>query len=381
MYKFSCIFIIFIYLLPFTMAINSIYFLEYFHVLIILSAFFLGGLLSKPFFKNCNPQDYKNLYVPKFNILIFVFVAYLCFRSITIIEVLSQLYNGTYADWALSNAIKRYDGIYDLGIVQKIGTVFFITYAFLLGAYGARKNYLYLSLAFLFMIFIELSGLARAGALLATTALCVEMVIRFNVKLNCMKFGSYFKYGFLCIGVLILIFLFGAYFRVAGKENILLTLIDKFYVYTIAMYQALFIWMGSENSYLTTYGFNTFTSIFKLIGDTSSQGFYLPVHTQFGWTNIYTNIRGLLSDFGIIITILFYMTFGFLLRLYSFSKLTPMSYFFVRIILFFIIFILYSPFLFFTVFLSIIFSYLLIIIFMEENVLLHRRELRNERPH
>jgi oligosaccharide repeat unit polymerase len=373
MYKLSSLLILIIYFLPFSVAMKSVYFFEFLQVLIILSAFFLGGLLSTPFLNKNTLQDYSSFYIPRINVLIVILIAYLAFRGGEIIEVLSHLHRGDYAEWTLSNAIKRYEGEYDLGITQKIGTVFFFTYAFLLGAYRFRKKYLYLALAFIFMILIESSGLARAGVLLAATALVVELMIRFNTKLSNMKFTSYIKYAVLAVSTLLLIFGFSAYFRIAGKEDIINTLFDKLLIYTIAMYQALYIWMGSNDYNATTYGFSTFTAIFKLLGESALQGFYTPVNTEYGWTNVFTNIRGLLSDFGFFLTVVIYGSIGFTIKLCAYTRMGPLSYFLVRFMLYFILFILVSPFSFSTVLVSFVFSWLLIIIFREKNVLLYQR--------
>ena len=348
------------------------YFFEWVQIALIIAAFFLGSWLMKVERKQTKPVDNSGFYVPKLTALIAVLLMYLSIRSQLIAEVIIHLYAGDYASWALGSAIDRYESNEDKGWAFKLGTILFLVYAFLLGAYGARRKAGYLYGALALMIFVESSGLARAGVLLAITALLVELLIRKNKTLIDMRTVSYVKISLLVFLGLLAIFLFSAYFRVADKDDVLSILIDKAQSYTVAMYQALLIWMRDTDAYGSGLGYFTFTAIYKMMGVEVVQGFYAPVTTEYGVTNIYTSLRGFLSDFGMALTVAVFFMFGAILAYYSYVRMRFSGYMSVRAILYILIFNLYSPFLFTTVFAAFVISGILIYLFKEKHALLHR---------
>lgn len=361
-----------LYLLPFTLASNSEYLLEWLQVTLIISAFFLGSWLIKSQRKYSKPIDYNCFYVPKLGLLIAVVLLYLFARAQLIEEVVMHLLAGDYASWTLSNAVARYEYQEGKSAIFQLGTVLFLTYAFLLGAYGRGKKVLYLYVVLAVIIFIESSELARAGVLLGITGLCVEALIRGNKIFANMKTLTYLKTGiFVSLGLFI-VFIFSAYFRVASSDDALSILLDKFMIYTIAMYQALYVWMQQTDSYGSGMGFFTFTAIYKMFGADVEQGFYPFVPTEFGMTNIYTSLRGFLSDLGLVLTVISFFIFGILVTYYSYVQMRVYAYMFVRLTLYHLLFVLYSPFLFSTVFVAFVLSGVLIYSFRDKDVLLRR---------
>ena len=100
---------------------------------------------------------------------------------------------------------------------------------------------------------------------------------------------------------MLLIFYFSAYFRLSDNADVEALLIEKTYVYFIGPHESFSTWLSrSHESLFTSYGYNTFTSVFKLLGVSTQQGHYDKfLDSQ---TNIFLLYRGLLQDFGLILT-------------------------------------------------------------------------------
>lgn len=358
MYKFFAFYILLIYMFPLTSIYQDVYMFEFFQVFIILISFFLGGYLFNQINNKKEIYNYIEYKSTSYKILLFLFIFYIFLKIDYIFEIIQHLLAGDYGNWALQNAIDRYDQVADKGIGDKLGMIFFITYSFLLAGYSSNNKIIFYML-FVILIFIESSDLARAGVLIALTAYFTEFLIRKNHYFQTQSILTYIKFFVIFVFVAGLIFFFSAYFRVAGKDDIFDILMMKLSIYTIAMYEALLIWMHNTDEYFTTYGYATFTSIYKIFGINVPQGFYTLVETSYGSTNIYSNLRGLLTDFGFIFTVCLFFVFGFSIKYYTYNKMNLYAYFFIRATLFFLLFILISPFMFFTVFAAVVFSWIL----------------------
>ena len=108
----------------------------------------------------------------------------------------------------------------------------------------------------------------------------------------------------------------------------------------------------------------SFTTLFggnqEDLGFSVQQGFYELVNSNFGYTNIYTNMRGLISDFGIYLNVLLFSFFGIFICLKTYFRANVVEYFFLRLIIMLIIFPFYSIFSFTTSFSSVLISYMIL---------------------
>ena len=362
MYKIASIFIFVIYILPFTIVLDTKFFFEYFQVITILLAFILGGyIVHKPKYKE--PIDYTSFYIFNNKILFIIFIIYFLLNLNLYIDILKHLLvYKDYTHWLLENTIARYAGELDTGPIKKISTILFMIYMILLGAYqgGNKKIYYFL----LFLLFIaETAALSRATVLMGFVAFFIEYLIRNNCYFSMLKSKQIVKIGLYVFFLLAIIFFFSAYFRVQNETNIEEILLKKIGEYIIAHYEALFMWMQNINDYANTYGFSTFTALYKIFTNVEVQsGFYDGVNTSYGHTVIFTTIRGFLADFGYIVTVFLFFIFGFLIKYFTYHRMTFISYFFIRIILFLLLYIFYSPFLFATVFVAYMLSYFILIV-------------------
>jgi hypothetical protein len=102
-------------------------------------------------------------------------------------------------------------------------------------------------------------------------------------------------------------FLYTEVNRLGASNEVYEILFSKFGEYIFAVYKALLMWLESVNYLIdpSTFGFDTFTGFFKLLGFTVPQGTYLMINTEFGATNIYSFMRGLYSDVGYVLINLF----------------------------------------------------------------------------
>jgi len=360
MYKFISIFLLFFYILPITLVTTNELIFESFQVLIILIGFFLGGYIFDNANKRKDPVDYSSYLNVKSSLLLLILICYFAIRFEYIEEIITNIFNGSYTEFALNNAIERYESNTDKGLMHKIGTILFFTYALLLSWVNAKSRILFYFI-FLVFIFIESSDLARAGVLLAVTGFFIETLFKNNVFFTRLKMSQYLAISFLFVILLGIIFFYSAYIRVANEEDVAEILLSKLSVYFAAMYEALLLWMSATSEYGSDYGFNTYASIFKIFGTQVNQGFYLFINTTYGETNIYLNLRGLLSDFGFTITALLFMVSGFFIKNATYYKVSVIGYLFVRVLLFHLLFLLISPFVFFTLLAAVVFSWILLI--------------------
>lgn len=297
---------IIIYIVPFTFT-NPNYWTSFgFFLIFINSLFFLLGL---NYFRSSN-------FLPRLNSRIeissyFFFCIFFLFCIVTnynLLNVFLSLFNGSYLENGLEEAKDRYSIGEGASSIDKVGTVFFFLYSFCLGTLNKYTKFKVLfSLFYLIMVIYFLSSLARAGVVISIVAIVVTLLINNRFYLNNISFLKIFTYFFISFLILIAIFLIPAYGRIQYDDKIIELLFFKLGEYSIAMYEALLIWISSFNFGDITYGKNTFTFIYKIFGYVIPQGFYTEVvDTRFGVTVIFTIFRGLIQDFSIFSILIFY---------------------------------------------------------------------------
>lgn len=232
-------------------------------------------------------------------------------------------------------------------LVFQFGSIIFFCLMGIIGQIISNKLRLSWILILLFIVFMEMMEGSRARALIGITILLTEYALSKNQVLLRMRFRSYLLSFMLFFIVAAFIFFIPQYARVYQYDNpIEIVLIDKLPSYTIAIYEALAVWIDQRNLFSLDYGYNSFSGVLKLFGFTFQQGFYDFSQTSFGPTNIYTNMRSVLSDFGIIFSPIIYFFMGHLIGAASLKKAGLFSLLIVKISLIFILFPLYSPFIF-----------------------------------
>ena len=351
-----------LYILPQFLLIVK-YPFEVIQVLTIAAFFLLGALVAQLKVSNLSYLDYSNRFSVQPNMFYLIFSVYALSKLGVIYDSALSLSRGEFMSYALNNAVQRYtdfEGSSQQSIFQRLGTICFLMSGSI--AASTKTQRLPIHMLLLLMIVIESVNLARLGVLIVFVTYFVEFVIRHNVRLQELSLIRLARMGIFMVVILAAIFLFSAYGRVSDKDDgILEILLMKLGVYTIAMYEALVFWMQtSSDQYGSTYGTGSFAGAFKLVGFEFDQGFYEPVDTNFGSTNIYTNIRGFLSDFGLVGSCILMSTFGFIVSLYSKKGMSFYSYNIVRLILIMLLFCLISPFVYFNTFVAFLLSGVLI---------------------
>jgi oligosaccharide repeat unit polymerase len=321
-----------------------------------------ASVLSKLKRVKNRPVDYSDKFRVPYQVFILIFIIFFILRMDSIMELFYNISIGEFSKFTLSQAVDRYEGDIKHGVLFKISTIMFFTYAMLLAWIDAKRKYLYY-IIFIFLVFVESSALARAGVLMAFTSYGAAILIKYNKYFQSLSIKKYAGLLILAVLALSVVFLFSAYFRVAHHNDIASILLEKASVYIIAMYKSLVIWMHNSENYLTTNGLATFASLFKVFGVEVQQGFYTQTDTIYGGTNIYTSIRGLLSDFGYIGTSFIFIVFGFYINKCTYKYMSNIEYLFIYSIIIFCLFLLVSPYTFFTFSVSVIFSCLILFVF------------------
>lgn len=218
------------------------------------------------------------------------------------------------------------------------------------------------------IVLIEMMEGSRARALIGMTLLLTEFIVASNSKLLLKSFRSYLKTFALLALIAALIFVVPQYARVHHLDNAIeIVFLNKLPSYTIAMHEALAIWADERNLFLMDFGYNTFAGALKLIGLTFPQGFYEFSETSLGPTNVYTNMRNILSDFGIFFSPIIYYLAGHLIGSASIKKRSPTVLIVTKAVLIFVLFPIYSPFIFFNVTAGIIALWVLYIFVLRDN--------------
>lgn len=362
MSRFSILVVLVLYLSP-TILFFPYYPFQATQLFAVCLAFFLGVFVKYIF----GPKGKKNVadYSDRFSVnprtFYLVVLSYFVLNNSSIINLVQSIISGNYIEFVVANNVQRYEDPSgnNLGIASQISLILFLMTGSLAAAARRHKTLIH---ALLFcMIVIQSASLARLSVLFVFVTYIIEIVISRNYLFETQSVGRYLKIAGVIVPSLLLIYFFSAYMRVVNSDNPIEIAFMKLGSYTIAIYEALMIWMrDSSDSYGTTSGSMSFSSLFKLAGITFPQGFYQLVDTRFGSTNVYTSIRGLLSDFGLMVTCCFFFIQGYVIRLFAYNPLSGLSYQLTRILLFMLMFTLISPFVYFNITLAFILSGLII---------------------
>lgn len=336
---------------------------EVIQVLTIAAFFLLGALFGQFKVSNLSYLDYSDRFALQPKVFYLIFLFYMITRAEAVNDIVTHLISGEFMSYALNNAVQRYtnfDEVSQQSIIQRFGTISFLMSGSLAASIKTERRKVHMLL--ILMILIESTSLARLGVLVVFVTYFVEFVIRHNVRLQKLSLMRLGVIAFFLVVILATIFLFSAYGRVSDKDDgILEILLMKLGVYTIAMYEALLLWMQTNSDqYGSTYGLGSFAGAFKIVGFEFEQGFYKPIDTSHGVTNIYTNIRGFLSDFGLVGSCILMFIFGFIVSLYSKKSMSFFSYNAVRLIMIMLLFCLISPLNYFNILFAFILSGVLV---------------------
>ena len=280
MYRFFSVYLFVFLLLPFVLVGYQDYLPEVWIIVQVVVWFYIGGLFARFAIKKDSVVDYKSYYSPVLSVLWLIFIIYLGLRSIKVHEFVVELISGDVAVWLLNNAKSRYDGTEVIRWYDHLGMAFFFIFCSLYGALGSNLNRFRYHFALFLAVFIESLSLARAGVLIGGAFIVVELVIRYNRVLET-GVGVYLKYGAMVIVGLSVVFVFSAYFRLGPEEDVVVVLISKLSAYTVAMYEAALIWLEGFDFKKLTYGYCSFTALFKIFGAEYQQGFYVNVDTRY----------------------------------------------------------------------------------------------------
>jgi oligosaccharide repeat unit polymerase len=264
-------------------------------VITMCSLFFVfGTFVSIPNFNKRN--DHSLIKLKNKKLLILLPILYFLLKQGYILETFDSLISGDFFELSIERTRDRYDYNISHGALFNIGSSIFFLYTFINGLCHRgflNKNFIII----LIMILIEISSLAKLSILIGG----ITYFIGFVLKNRGLKVKSNFKSFFLIPLGLVLsvsVLMVVQFFRVKEKSDALeIILFNKLPVYTISHYKACQIWF--DNMYMNTnmgYGYYTFSSIYKLFGYQFPQGFYKPINTIYGVTNVYTIYRNILSD-------------------------------------------------------------------------------------
>lgn len=351
----------FVYIVPFTIVYEKDYQLTYISILFLFFGFYFGNIILKT--RNLKPIDYSNFMVSNNSLFFIFFTLYVIFKHELIFNVFTHLIEGDFIEWSLETATSRYRGFEeDPGILYNLGTTCMFIYASLLGTVQKRKYYFLFIFGLLFIFLIESSTLGRAGTFAALIALFSELIIRKNNLFQKLSYYKLFKYSFFPILIVSVVFLYSALNRIGPEDDVYEILIVKLGEYIIGPYEAFFIWHNnfafSDNSNPPL--FTLFTSIYKLSGITVDQGAYDLIKTNYGYTNIFTVMRGLYTDLGFYFSFLVLFLYGLFLKYFTFKRMSYFQYFNVRVLLSITLMVVFSPFYFTTFLIANIISYLLL---------------------
>lgn len=314
---------------------------------ILISSFFVIGLsVPAARLRHIPYIDYTDRFRVTPMAVYLIFLIYVTSNYGVILDTFNSIVSNNFVSFVYQNAVDRYESyemVSNYSVFQRISVIGFLMSGSLVASVSDKRMQVHIML--FIMIIIESMQLARYGVLYVFVTYFIEYTIRNNRHLQLLKFRSLFKKGLYVISCLIAVFLFSAYYRVAGRvDDVLYVLVIKFAQYTIAMHEALLIWMAdNSDSYATYFGSKSFAGVYKIFGFQTDQGFYKLTETSFGATNIYTTFRGLLSDFGVIGTASILLLSGYAISKYSKVNMTFITYNLVRFIMTMILFCLVSP--------------------------------------
>lgn len=351
----------FLYFAPFSVIGFNHDALEHISTIMVLLGFPLGVCLVRSCSKNVHPYDYLERFAVSGRIIYVLFLVYMLANVGNILSITSALIHGELLSYSYGRVVERYDGAgpSKADLISRLGTISFLMIGSLLPYAEAKNKYILFILVFI-MVGIESAGLARLGVLFLFTSFAIGYVIKNNTAISKMSLYKLAVIGCYLLTLLMVIFIFSAYFRVSHKDNVLEILFIKLLVYTIAMYDAFYIWFQAQPYVGNGFGFSTVAGVYKIIGHEVPQGFYTLSFTAYGPTNIYTNLRGLISDLGLVLSFLFFVFCGGLITTCAYKRMDCWSFILLHVTMFKFIFILISPYNYFNIFAAIILSGLII---------------------
>lgn len=273
-------------------------------VISVYFAFLIGSLVATKAEVNNNHR-----YDVDGKVIFTAVILYLTFRFTYIVQVIGAIFSGSFAAFAFEQAISRYEGGGEVDSYYNIGTIFLnLSFVFFGIFFSNRVKFkagaMALLIVMLFMCLIESSALARAGLLMAFVLFFVFYAYNKRTTIAKMSFYCFAKIIFVIITLTFFIFIFSAYLRLSERDDVSSTLVEKMSVYFLAGHQAFFVWLNDFDNYFINFerfGFNTFAFIYKLFGHSVKQGFYDPVQTRYGDTNVFLMLRNIYADFGILL--------------------------------------------------------------------------------
>ena len=274
---------------------------------------------------------------------------YLVLRFFFLLKLFSQ--GGLFAIFSIMQSASqaRYEqgSSESTSLIFQIGSIFYFCLMGLIGSIVSSKLRLSWILLISFVVLVEMMEGSRARALIGITLLLAEYVLAKNPSLLRKSFRSYISSFTLFFIIATIIFFIPQYARVYHLDNAFeIVIFDKLPSYSLAMYEALTIWIQDRNLFSLDFGYNTFSGALKIFGFTFQQGFYEFSQTSFGPTNVYTNMRNILSDFGLIFSLIIYFFIGYSIGAASLKKVGFFSLIVVKLALIFVLFPIYSPFIF-----------------------------------
>lgn len=278
-------------------------------------------------------------------VFILLFLLYLTLKWEVILIYVEDLLNGTFFMGFQERAIRRYSSDTGLSLAMKASRV--VLYSLAPCLIAVRLNRINKGLIFILILVLESFDLARAPMLLFTVLILVDYIIQYGFKVDRIPWRAFLL---VCLKVGVSAFVFFvivALGRIQGEDGVLQILFKKIGEYTISMYWTFLYWLRSGSWSALNLDIESFFAIKKFItGEVAKDGFYQNhVVTPYGRTIVYTNIRGIVEDLGILSVVVVPLIFSNLLFRYK-LKLKI----FQRIILVMLCYPIISPFI-YTVFL------------------------------
>ena len=346
MERMTNLFFIIFYLTPLTVvAFNDHGFYANACILLLILAYVAGKFVYHP---TCKPVNYSYLFIEKSRSFVVLALLYFILNREDIFGIAENIHQGSFGTWALQKAVDRYEEVAIIGFFQQVSTIIFIYYCTLLG--HSRITTLNLT-ALLLMIFVESVSLSRASVVFGLTAFGTGHIISRSQDFQNLPRKKLIFIVFLVISLLLIVFGYSAVMRLQAQttEDILRIFFEKLQGYTIAIYDALLMWAPNTPIAPEGMGYDTLTFLYKLFGVTVPGGFYDSVTTKYGDTNVFTIIRGLLYDFGLLGTSLLVFIFSFGVKWFTYRSAGWMSFSMGRCMIFAFLSIIVSPFMFTTV--------------------------------
>ena len=325
------------------------FFSGYFFILILFCSFVLGIFISKYVQSNLKKELYRLNIISKrkhMAIILLIVIIFLS-RNDQIIQMLTALFQGNLIELALENAIERYLTPYavNYSTFYRVGTAMLFCLSYVLGALykNSYNDNLYL-IILVFFIFFELAWtLGRQGAFFSIICFVIGYIVNNRSSISQISFYNLFKYSGIFVSTLIIIWGTVQFGRVTeSATNPLAIVIERFSRYTIIPFAVFMSWCNEWDQSLH-YGAKTFASIYELFGLDVIQGFYSRYYIDnTSYSNIFTIYRGLLQDFGIALSSIIFIFFGYKVCLYEIQKTRLLDDMLIKIILMLIFFPLTS---------------------------------------